>query len=106
MWSLHNSELPNIFLRLPELFFGMRIRTFGHREKFRPRSLFVMNHVCHFDWLYFWGVVERNGNITTWKVVTKNSIKKVPILGGSSSYSSRVTEHGGWKPTPNDIHAV
>ena len=76
--------MPNLLSRVPEVFFGIRTRTFGHGEKFKQRSLFVMNHVCHFDWLFFWGVMERNGNIGTWKVVTKNSIKKVPFVGGWS----------------------
>ena len=66
---------------LSELIFGIRIRTFGHRERFKRRSVFLMNHVCHFDWLYFWGVVERLGDLTAWKAITKDGIKKIPFLG-------------------------
>ena len=40
-----------------------------------------MNHVCHLDWMFFWGVVERQGNLCHWKSVTKNMIKRIPVLG-------------------------
>ena len=74
--------LPTLLCNLYiESIFGIRIHTFGHREKFKQRSLFIMNHVCHFDWMFFWSVVERNGDLTCWKAVTKDVIKKFPILG-------------------------
>ena len=50
-------------------------------EQYKSCSVFVMNHICHFDWLYFWGVVEQNGDITCWKAITKNMIRKVPLIG-------------------------
>ena len=40
-----------------------------------------MNHVTHLDWLYFWSVVGRHGDLLTWKVVTKNNIRHLPLLG-------------------------
>ena len=65
----------------PEVIFGIHSRTFGYQEKFKQRSLFLMNHVCHFDWLFFWGVVERSGDTTCWKAIAKDMIKKVPLVG-------------------------
>ena len=57
------------------------MRSFGHQGRFQRRSLFLMNHVCHFDWLFFWWVVERQGSLCHWKSVTKDMIKKAPFLG-------------------------
>ena len=85
---LHNHFL--VYLQtfpqqFPEILFGIRVRTFGHHELFKSRSLILMNHICHFDWLFFWSVLERNGDVTSWKAVTKDMIKKFPLLGTGMS---------------------
>ena len=64
-----------------ETIFGIRIRMFGHSGRFERRSLVIMNHICHFDWLYFWGVMEHSGDLTSWKAITKDAIKKAPLVG-------------------------
>ena len=62
--------------------FGIRIRTFGHDGKFKRRSLIIMNHVSHYDWIYLWDVVDRQGELSFWKAITKAApIKDVPIIG-------------------------
>ncbi len=45
-----------------------------------------MNHVSHLDWLYFWTVVIRQGDVSKWKVVTKSNIRNLPVLGKSLDY--------------------
>ena len=40
-----------------------------------------MNHVSHLDWLYFWTVVRERGDLSIWKVVTKDSFKNIPVFG-------------------------
>ena len=50
-----------------------------------------MNHVTHMDWLYFWTVVRQQGDLSTWKVVTKDNIRNAPMFGkdnhvGDSAY--------------------
>ena len=64
-----------------ETVLGVQTKTFGFHGKFKRRSLFIMNHVTHLDWLYFWSVVGRHGDLLTWKVVTKNNIRHLPLLG-------------------------
>ncbi len=62
--------------------FGIKIRTFGHGEKFKRRSLIIMNHVSHLDWMYLWSVIDRQGDLSFWKVVTKKlPVRSLPILG-------------------------
>jgi lysocardiolipin and lysophospholipid acyltransferase len=80
-----------------EALFGMRIKTFGHRKKFEQRSLFLMNHICHFDWLFFWGVAKRNGNIATWKVVTKDAVRRVPLIGICMQYACHIFISRRWE---------
>ena len=42
----------------------------------------IMNHVSHFDWMYFWSVVDRHGDLSYWKPVTKRRpLRSLPILG-------------------------
>ena len=61
---------------------GIKIRTFGFKGHFKKRSVIIMNHVSHFDWLFFWSVVDRHGDFSFWKVITKEKpLKQVPILG-------------------------
>jgi len=60
------------------------MRSFGHQERFQRRSVFLMNHVCHFDTFFLWGVIERQGNLCYWKGVAKNALRRMPILGTTS----------------------
>jgi len=61
---------------------GIRVRTFGYGGGFKRRSIMIMNHVSHFDWMYFWSVVDRQGDLTYWKPVTKRfPLRNLPILG-------------------------
>ncbi len=66
---------------IPEVMLGIRTRSFGFNGEFKRRSIFIMNHISHFDWLFFWGVVERQGDLHIWKAVTKNMMKKMPFVG-------------------------
>lgn len=67
---------------------GIKIRTFGFKGHFKKRSVIIMNHVSHFDWLFFWSVVDRHGDFSFWKVITKEKpLRQVPILGKFKSSS-------------------
>ena len=72
----------NPLLPLAEKVLGIKIRTFGFKGHFKKRSVIIMNHVSHFDWLFFWSVVDRYGDFSFWKVITKERpLRQVPILG-------------------------
>ena len=65
-----------------EKLLGINIRTFGFKGHFKKRSLIIMNHVTHFDWLFFWSVIDRHGEFPSWKVVMKEKpLKQLPVLG-------------------------
>ena len=46
-----------------------------------------MNHRTHLDWMFFWVVVERQGNLSGWKAVTKSDMKKYPFVGECFKYA-------------------
>lgn len=60
---------------------------FGHQCDFDKRCIFLMNHRCHFDWLYFFAVVAKQGQPDYWTVMQKYPTKYVPFLGESESES-------------------
>ena len=64
-----------------ESLLGIRTRSFGFTGQFKPRCVFLMNHVSHFDWMFFWGVANKQGDLSTWKVVTKDMMKWIPFIG-------------------------
>ena len=78
----YSFHLMHHFHSIPEKMFGIKIRTFGFSGKFKRRSLIIMNHVSHFDWMYLWSVVDRQGDLSFWKAITKEQpLKQFPIIG-------------------------
>ena len=62
--------------------FAVKIRTFGDSGNFKKRSLILMNHCSYFDWMYFWSVSDRQGDLTYWKVITRRlPLRNLPVLG-------------------------
>ena len=61
--------------------FGIRVRIFGDKEEFSDHSIQIMNHRCHFDWLFFWIVEAMRGDPEKWMVMMKKPGKYVPLLG-------------------------
>lgn len=75
-WNMHTHILT------AENLYGIKIRTFGYSGKFKRRSLIIMNHVSHLDWMYLWSVIDRQGDLSYWKVIAKRiPIRSLPILG-------------------------
>ena len=64
-----------------EFVLGVHVRTFGHKGQFKRRSLFIMNHISHFDWMYFWLLMVRQGDLSALSTVTKDMMGKIPIFG-------------------------
>ena len=71
-----------LFLSLAKVY-GIRVRTFGHKFNFSDRCLIILNHRCHFDWLFFWLVVAMRGDSTKWMVMLKRVAKFAPFFGKS-----------------------
>ena len=73
---------------------GIKIRTFGFKGHFKKRSVIIMNHVSHFDWLFFWSVVDRYGDFSFWKVITKEKpLRQLPVLGKYIVFQSACSLH-------------
>eukprot|EP00731_Ephydatia_muelleri_P027381 Em0019g254a len=86
-----------------EYFLGMRVRTFGFDGKFKRKCLFIMNHRTHLDWMFFWAVVERQGDLSGWKAVTKSDMKKYPFVGVAVQYMNNIFVSRKWE---NDEHEL
>ena len=77
-----DSEYRGPLIHIPESLFGIKIRTFGFGGNFKRRSLIIMNHVTHMDWMYLWDVVDKQGHLSYWKAVTKRlPVREIPIIG-------------------------
>lgn len=86
LWIFMSLPHPHAHIQNPshnaENMFGIKIRTFGHSGTFKRRSLIIMNHVSHLDWMYMWSVIDRQGDLSFWKAITKRfPIRSLPILG-------------------------
>ena len=77
------SELSHLstLIPLPEYLFGIKTRSFGYNGQFKRRCLFIMNHVTHFDWMFSWGVIERQGDLFFWKAISKDALRNLLIIG-------------------------
>ena len=65
-----------------EVILGMRIVTTGDSMPSGDRSLIIMNHRTHLDWMYFWPVLVREEcGVSTEKIILKSEIKKLPGAG-------------------------
>lgn len=87
----------NVAIILFESLLGIRTRSFGFTGKFKPRSVFLMNHVSHLDWLFFWSVINRQGDLSTWKVVTKDMMKTAPFFGPAMQLQNHIFITRKWE---------
>ena len=69
----------------------------GHKGQFKPRSLIIMNHLSHFDWLWFFAFMIRAGRISDLAVIVKHEIKFVPILGWASQAMGFIFIRRNWE---------
>ena len=47
------------------------------------------------DWMFFWPVVERQGDLSGWKAVMKNAMKSYPFIGECFIVVVMDTVHAG-----------
>ncbi|KAI6646154.1 Lysocardiolipin acyltransferase 1-like [Oopsacas minuta] len=81
------------------LVYGLRFKLIltGHKGRFKPRSLIIMNHLSHFDWVWFIAYVVRAGRIIDLAVVLKHEIKFVPILGWAAQAMGFIFIRRNWE---------
>ena len=68
---------------LTEKLYGVRVKVFGYQGKLDDRCLMIMNHRCHLDWFFLWGLVAKMGDLSIWKTVMKRGLRSIPIIGMS-----------------------
>lgn len=66
-----------------ELVFGVHVKICGDGKKVQGPCLLIMNHRTRFDWMFLWCYLLRMGDLYKLKIVLKESIKKIPVLGNS-----------------------
>jgi len=64
-----------------ELMFGVKIVVTGDRVPKGENAVIVMNHRCRLDWLFFWSVVARYGELKHEKIIMKHELKHIPGPG-------------------------
>ena len=71
------------FEPIAEKMYGVRIKVFGYKGKLDDRCIMIMNHRCHLDWFFLWGLVAKLGDLSVWKTVMKRELRSLPIFGTS-----------------------
>ncbi|XP_011403843.2 PREDICTED: lysocardiolipin acyltransferase 1-like [Amphimedon queenslandica] len=76
---------------------GIKVKIYGDSRRFDKHCLFILNHRCHFDWMFFWDVAGKLGNLSWWMVMLKNSLKRVPIAGWAMQYRNYAFLSRDWE---------
>ena len=61
--------------------FGVKIVVTGDKVPKGENAVIIMNHRCRLDWLFFWSVVARYGELKHEKIIMKHELKHVPGAG-------------------------
>ena len=85
------------FVFLMSRVFGVKLVVTGHKGRFKPRSLILMNHLSHFDWFWFLAYMVRAGRIIDLAVILKHEIKFIPILGWASQGMGFIFIRRNWE---------
>ncbi len=66
---------------LVEVVFGVKVKICGDGKKLQGPCLLIMNHRTRFDWMFIWCYLIRMGDLRNLKIVLKESMRKVPVVG-------------------------
>lgn len=59
----------------------MKVVISGDKPVVTDTALIVMNHRCHFDWMFYWSVLMRYGKLCYLRIVMKDILRHIPGLG-------------------------
>lgn len=80
-----NDRLIISWLFLPpallEMMFGVRIIITGDKLVKSENSIIILNHRCRLDWMFYWSVVARYGELHHEKIIMKHELKHIPGPG-------------------------
>ena len=62
---------------------GVKIIVTGDKPLKGENAVIIMNHRCRLDWMFFWSVVARSGDLTlkNEKIMMKNELTYIPGPG-------------------------
>ena len=63
------------------MMFGVKIVITGDKPPKRENAIIIMNHRCRLDWMFYWSVVARHGELKHEKIIMKHELKHVPGPG-------------------------
>ena len=63
------------------MMFGVKVIVTGDKPPKSENSITVMNHRCHLDWMFFWSVAARYGELKHEKIIMKRELTHIPIIG-------------------------
>ena len=69
------------FFCIPEMMFGVRIIITGDKLVKSENSIIILNHRCRLDWMFYWSVVARYGELHHEKIIMKHELKHIPGPG-------------------------
>lgn len=74
-------DCTNITFFSSEVIFGVQVKISGNVKKLEGPCLLIMNHRTRFDWMFVWCYLMRVGDLQKFKIVLKESLKNIPIVG-------------------------
>ena len=63
------------------MMFGVRIIITGDKLVKSENSIIILNHRCRLDWMFYWSVVVRYGELHLEKIIMKHELKHIPGPG-------------------------
>ena len=64
-----------------EILFGVKIIVTGDKLPKNETAVIIMNHRCRLDWMFYWSVMARYGELKHEKIIMKSELKNIPGPG-------------------------
>lgn len=105
-----NDRLICIWLCLPpallELMFGVKVVVTGDTPPKSENAIIIMNHRCRLDWMFYWSVVARHGELKHEKIIMKHELKHVPGPGWAMQNALYIFLRRRWEQDESYLDTV
>ncbi|KAL9952462.1 hypothetical protein ACROYT_G039724 [Oculina patagonica] len=105
-----NDRLMVWWLILPtallEMMFGVKIIVTGDKPPKGENAIIIMNHRCRLDWMFFWSVVARYGELKHEKIIMKYELKHLPGPGWAMQNSLYIFLKRRWETDESYLNSV
>jgi len=75
---------------------GTKFVFYGEVDKLNQNSITICNHRTYFDWVYLWTLFGRYGRLTNVKVILKNALRYIPVVGWVLQIMRFIFVHRQW----------